>query len=113
MHGKCDILFGRLMFVFKSYVRNESRPEGSIAESVTAAEYSTFISRYLSAIETQFNRAQRNDDVGNVQLHYLSVFSIKGKPLGKASVEQLSFEEWKLAHSYVIKNCKEAQPFVE
>ncbi|KAL2938621.1 Homospermidine synthase [Bienertia sinuspersici] len=101
------------MCVFQSYVHSKSRPEGSIAESVKAKHCFTFISRYLTTTKTQFNHVDRNDDIEHTNLHHLSVFSFRGKPLGKASVEQLSFEEWKIAHSYVVKNCDEAQPFVE
>ncbi|KAL2903882.1 Phenylalanine--tRNA ligase alpha subunit [Bienertia sinuspersici] len=101
------------MCVFRSYVRNKSRPEGSIAESVTEKDCLIFISRCLSTTETQFNRIDRNDDIERTPSHHLSVFSIGGKPLGKASVEHLTFEEWKIAYSYVVKNCEEAQPFVD
>lgn len=102
-----------MMCVFQSFVRNKSRPEGSIAESYIARECSTLCARYLNMTETCFNRPERNDDIDNKQLHSLSVFSSKGKPLGKANVEQLSFDEWKTARLYVLKNCEEAQPFLE
>ena len=89
----CD----RLMRIFKSYVCNKSCPEGSIANSVIARDCLTFCSRYMNMIETDFNRALRNDGDGQKQTHSLSVFSNKGKPLGKMNVEDLTFDEWKLA----------------
>ncbi|TYK26074.1 uncharacterized protein E5676_scaffold1185G00310 [Cucumis melo var. makuwa] len=44
------------------YVRNKTRPEGSIAEAYVMNESSTFRSRYLRGIETRFTRDERNDD---------------------------------------------------
>ncbi|KAL9668754.1 hypothetical protein QQ045_006294 [Rhodiola kirilowii] len=46
----------------KSYVNNKAKPEGSIAEGYVAEECLTFCSRYLSGVETHFNREERNFD---------------------------------------------------
>ncbi|KAM0937164.1 hypothetical protein DsansV1_C26g0196301 [Dioscorea sansibarensis] len=50
----------RYMHKLKGYVRNKSRPEGSIAEGYIAEECLTFCSRYLHGIETKFNHPHRN-----------------------------------------------------
>nr|XP_016433291.1 PREDICTED: uncharacterized protein LOC107759794 [Nicotiana tabacum] len=47
---------------FKSYVRNMSQPEGSVAEGYLAKEALTFCSQYIEGIETRFNRPHRVDD---------------------------------------------------
>ncbi|XP_073219652.1 uncharacterized protein [Cicer arietinum] len=53
----------RYLGKLKSYVRNKSRPEGSIAEGYLVEECLTFCSRYLhSGVETRFSRMTRNSD---------------------------------------------------
>ncbi|TYK16413.1 CACTA en-spm transposon protein [Cucumis melo var. makuwa] len=55
-------LIERSLRTLKQYVRNKARPEGSIAEEYVMNESNTFCSCYLSGIETQFTRDERNDD---------------------------------------------------
>ncbi|XP_020979528.1 uncharacterized protein LOC110272063 [Arachis ipaensis] len=53
----------RYMCTLKSYVRNRSHPEGSIAEGYLANECINFCSRYLHEdVQTRFNRVPRNND---------------------------------------------------
>ncbi|XP_059658587.1 uncharacterized protein LOC132304903 [Cornus florida] len=52
----------RYLMTLKNYVRNRSHPEGSIAEGYLAEECLTFCSRYLTNIETRFDKPQRNSD---------------------------------------------------
>ncbi|KAK2647833.1 hypothetical protein Ddye_015322 [Dipteronia dyeriana] len=57
--------------------------KGSIAEAYMVNESLTFCSLYLGAIETKFNRHERNDDKGKTQQEcVLSIFSQKTRPLG-------------------------------
>lgn len=58
------LFFCRNLHKLKQYVRNKARPEGSIAEAYLADECSTFCSRYLTKVETKFNRLERNYDGG-------------------------------------------------
>lgn len=51
------------MRTLKTFVRNKAYPEGSIAEGYAEKECLTFCSRYLSMIETHFNRLDRNEEV--------------------------------------------------
>lgn len=50
-------MFGteRQMGLFKRYVKNMARPDGSIAEAFVVDEAVTFLSIYVSDIETRFN----------------------------------------------------------
>ncbi|XP_015945601.1 uncharacterized protein LOC107470705 [Arachis duranensis] len=51
------------MCTLKSYVRNRSRPEGSITEGYLANECINFCTRYLHEdVQTRFNRIPRNND---------------------------------------------------
>ncbi|XP_016199616.1 uncharacterized protein LOC107640621 [Arachis ipaensis] len=53
----------RHMCTLKSYVRNRSHPEGSIAEGYLANECINFYSRYLNEdVQTRLNRVPRNND---------------------------------------------------
>nr|GEV46499.1 hypothetical protein [Tanacetum cinerariifolium] len=52
--------FERYMKKLKNYVRNKSKPKGSIAEGYVAEEALTFCSHYLKGVETRFNRPDRN-----------------------------------------------------
>ena len=101
------------MRTFKNDVHNKSHLEGSIAEAYVADECSIFCSRYLNTVETRFNRAKRNEEGGERRNNGLSVFTKIGKPLGQGNINVLSHENWKQAQLYVIKNCDEAQPFIE
>lgn len=98
---------------FKGYVRNKARPEGSIAEGYIADECMTFCSRYLGRAETRFSRRDRNYDGGEAQQSELSIFTKTGKPLSKWVIKELSFQDWKRAHLYILRNCEEVQPYIE
>ncbi|KAL6608045.1 hypothetical protein ACP70R_041108 [Stipagrostis hirtigluma subsp. patula] len=52
----------RFLGTLKSMVSNRAHPEGSIVESFTKKECSTYCSMYLREIETRFNREERNYD---------------------------------------------------
>lgn len=100
------------MRTFKSFVRNKAHPEASIANGYIEMECLTFCSRYMSKIETIFNRPDRNDDISHSQPYNLSIFSRMGKPLGKTSLRQMTVEERREAQLYALFNCDEAQPFL-
>ncbi|CAI0459123.1 unnamed protein product, partial [Linum tenue] len=75
----------RFLKKLKGYVGNKARPEGSIAETYLIDECLTFCSRYLTGVDTVFNRPERNDDHVNPsssKYHKLSVVSHVGHHLG-------------------------------
>lgn len=105
--------FEREMHTMKPTVLNKAQPEGSIAEGYIMQECLTFVSRYLSGVETKFNRMGRNDmDESALPSFKLPIFQKKGNPLGKRTFKQLSHLEWKQAQLYVLMNCQEVQPFI-
>nr|XP_009608267.1 uncharacterized protein LOC104102290 [Nicotiana tomentosiformis] len=66
----------------KCYVRNRSRPEGSIAEGYIVEESLIFCSRYLHGSEKGYNRVDKNDEDDHVKSNCgLSIFEQKGCPL--------------------------------
>ncbi|XP_065871602.1 uncharacterized protein [Euphorbia lathyris] len=102
----------RLLRKLKCYVRNKSRPEGSIAEGYIIEECMLFCSKYLHDIETRFNQPDRNTDEEDNDYQGLSIFAPIGIPLGKAKLRSLTKEELTQVREYVLKNCDEAQEYL-
>jgi hypothetical protein len=84
----------------KSFVRNRSRPEGSIAEAYLVKESLTFCSRYLcSGVDTRMNRmTQNSDDIPSI-----------GHPIGGKKLISLDQKSLNQAHGYILFNCDEVQ----
>ncbi|KAA0059798.1 uncharacterized protein E6C27_scaffold108G00640 [Cucumis melo var. makuwa] len=94
------------LWTLKQYVRNKARLEGSIAEGYVMNESSTFCSRYLRGIETQFTTDERNDDtiVENEVICDFEIFKQKVRTLGASSVRAISEEEKRLFHWYILNS---------
>ncbi|XP_042465731.1 uncharacterized protein LOC122048202 [Zingiber officinale] len=104
----------RYLGTLKSYVRNRSRPEGSIAEGYLAEECLTFCSLYLADyVETRFNQSSRNDDINIDFTFALDVFNYSGHALGKVIATKFDIEILKKAHQYVLFNCHHVQSFID
>ena len=104
----------RYLRTLKSYVRNKSRPEGSIAEGHTTEECATFCSRYLHDIETKHDREERNYIIANnITNEGLNIFKCMRRTIGKSTSRVLKTEEWSQAHLYVPSYCQEVMPFIE
>ena len=100
------------MYKFKKYIRNKSRPEGSIAEGFLAEECMTFCSMYLEGTETTFNRPGRNEESTVEETGKLSVFCGRGKELGAANYSLISHDELIMIHCYILFNCPEVEEFI-
>ncbi|XP_073149750.1 uncharacterized protein [Henckelia pumila] len=106
--------FERYLGTLKSYVRNRSRPEGSIAEGYLAEECLTFCSLYLADyVETKFNQSTRNDDTTIDSTLALDVFTNSGYAIGKAIATKFDDETLKKAHQYVLFNCHHIQSYIQ
>ncbi|RVW77130.1 hypothetical protein CK203_054291 [Vitis vinifera] len=103
------------LHTLKSYVRNKSRPEGSIAKGYIVEECTTFCSRYLHDVETKHDREERNYVIENNITNGggLTIFKCMGRTIGKSTSRVLSTEEWSQAHLYVLTNCEEVTSFIE
>ncbi|KAL4286637.1 hypothetical protein AHAS_Ahas19G0106100 [Arachis hypogaea] len=106
----------RYMCTLKSYVRNKSRPKGSIAEAYLAEECLTFCSRYLhGGVRTRLNKRPRNDDDPNDdEVLPSKLFSNKGRSLGVGNGEPINLDDISSAqaHVYVLYNCEEVTDYV-
>ena len=71
----------------KSYVHNNSRPKGSIAEGYIAKECTTFCSRYLHDVEMKHDREERNYVIENNITNGggLTIFKFMGRTIGKST----------------------------
>lgn len=103
----------RYLSTLKSYVRNPSRPEGSIAEAYLLEECLTFCSRYLDDVETRFNKIRRNDDSGAENTTEFPIFFNPGRHIGKEENINLDAEKISKAHQYVLFNCSSTEPFIK
>ncbi|XP_047981858.1 uncharacterized protein LOC125222972 [Salvia hispanica] len=104
----------RYLGTLKSYVRNRSKPEGSIAEGYLAEECLRFCSLYLADyVESKFNRESRNETVTDNAIIGLDVFTIHGRSLGKGTAMRLDDVTLTKAHQYVLFNCEAVRPCTE
>ena len=102
------------MGTLKSYVRNRSHPEGSIAEGYLAEEFLTFCSLYLADyVETKFNVKARNEHDVECSHIGLDVFMVLGHPLGKSMPTRFDQETLNQAQQYVLFNCDSVKPYIE
>uniref|UniRef100_A0A803NA31 DUF4218 domain-containing protein n=1 Tax=Chenopodium quinoa TaxID=63459 RepID=A0A803NA31_CHEQI len=95
----------------KSYVRNRSNPEASIAEGYMMEECLTFISRYLrEGVNTRLDKRCASNFSFNQHVDELSLFPKVGHPIGgkrkrKGKGFTLDFQSLKQAHRYIVFNC--------
>ncbi|KAK2970092.1 hypothetical protein RJ640_018412 [Escallonia rubra] len=97
----------------KSYVRNQSRPEGSTSEGYIAEECLTFCSLYLGDnVETKFNWKTRSDSSECVNSG-MPIFLNPRRPLEKAEMGSLDDETLVKAHLYVLFNYDDVAPYIK
>lgn len=102
------------MSTLKSYVRNRSRPEGSIAEGYLAEECLAFCSLYFDEdIETRLNRIGRNNVGGGENTPGLEIFLMHGYPLWKGKPIVFENDTIRKAHRYVLFNCDDIRSYRE
>uniref|UniRef100_A0A803MRD3 DUF4218 domain-containing protein n=1 Tax=Chenopodium quinoa TaxID=63459 RepID=A0A803MRD3_CHEQI len=100
---------------FKEVHSKQSTTRGLHCRRLSSDECLTFCSRYMSDIDTKFNRKGRNDDdtLNDVTLrNKLDIFRPLGHALGEGAPRHLSFEECDQIHLYNLLNCDELIDFV-
>ncbi|KAL6581961.1 hypothetical protein OROMI_005975 [Orobanche minor] len=107
VHQRWMYSIERYLGKLKRYVRNKSKPEGSIAEGYLADECLTFCARFLGDFEKKSSNA-----IPNVQTSGYPLGSGKNKE-GKAFT--LCEDTWITAHRYVLFNYddKEVEKLIE
>ncbi|KAL6572291.1 hypothetical protein OROMI_013249 [Orobanche minor] len=103
-------LIERYLGKLKGYVRNRTRPEGSIAEGYLAEECVTFCSRFLNSEGVVENNSTNFGKCGtNAEYH------IGTKKNKDGRIFKLKDADWKAAHRYIPFNSdnKEIESLIE
>ncbi|KAL6551372.1 hypothetical protein OROMI_021860 [Orobanche minor] len=95
-HLRCMFSIERYLRKMKSFVRNRSKPEGSIAECYLAEECVTFCSRFLG-VDGGFS-ANLESCSAEVQYHIGTRKNKDGK------IFKLKESDWEASHRYVLFN---------
>ncbi|GJS44251.1 transposase, Ptta/En/Spm [Tanacetum coccineum] len=112
----------RYLCKLKSYVRNKSRPEGSIAEGYLIEECLTFCSRYMhEGVKTKLNKGVEDfDSLARTNKSGGVVFVNSGHPFGgkkrrKGKVFTLDETLSEQAHRYALFNsdCTEIDEYIK
>ncbi|GJY67940.1 putative transposase-associated domain-containing protein [Tanacetum coccineum] len=112
-------IYEKKLSSLKRTIRNKSKVEGSIFDSNLVHELSTQYSLYLDlTIETWLNRDPQNyaPDISSSSStdSKLSIFKVPSRRLfnKKGREVTLTPSERHKAHTYVLLNCQEVQPFI-
>lgn len=103
----------RRLGYLKGTVRNRAKPEGSIAEAYVVDECLSYCSRYLTNIETRFNKEDRNKDgKRNVSSDELAIFSMAAKGLGASKLNLYDTEYDEMVWD-VLNNCPDVDKYMK
>ena len=97
----------------KSYIRNRSRPVGTIAEGYLVEECLVFCSSYMNdGVKTRFSRYGKNGDMVTTYNETSFIFPkldhpIVGKRRNKGKSFTLDHESLVQAHRYTLFNCED------
>ena len=93
--------------------------ESSICNAYLVEEASTFCSYYFEDhVQTKARTVPRNYEGGGNYIPSddplnLSIFKYSGRPLlGHSKTRHMTQQEYKAAHSYILLNCEEVEPYV-
>ena len=95
----------RRLGIFKGYVRNRARPEGSIVDAYIATEASTFCSKYIETAD------ELSKEVGEDNPE-LNVFDCSVRVTRKSRQDDKPKDLDKMVW-YVFNNCPEILPYIE
>nr|GEY30698.1 hypothetical protein [Tanacetum cinerariifolium] len=112
IHYRWMYLFEIYMKKLKNYVRNKSKPKGSISEGYVAEKALIFCSRYFRDVTMNFNLPDRNVDCPSLTCQCSSVRSIC-RSIGKRSVIRLDYHELKKVIWYVLHNSREIDTYLD
>jgi hypothetical protein len=110
------MLGSRLLHELKKDVKNKAKVEGSICNAYLVREASIFCSHYFEPhVYTRSRKVPRNDDVGIIEEdeENLSIFKHPGRLYGRCNSRRLTANEYLAAHSYILLNCEEVEPFIK
>jgi Domain of unknown function (DUF4218) len=95
-------------------VGNKTHAESSIAEAYLVQEISTFCALYFSKdVRTRLNSQNHNYVKPIIDDIRLKIFTHPGRTIGQGGVRDLTDEEYRVTHYYVLLNCQDIDPFVD
>ncbi|KAL4360851.1 hypothetical protein GQ457_04G005670 [Hibiscus cannabinus] len=113
VHFRWMYPFERFFRKLKGSIGNNAHVEGSICNSYETVEGSKFFHYYFpkvantSSVQLMPNSYEEHPDI-------LSIFAQhKAEMIGKGNEIYLSDEEIAAAHTYILLNCTEVEPFIE
>ena len=92
--------------------------ESSICNAYLVEDASMFYSYYFEDhVQTKARAVPRNYEGGGDYIPSddplnLSIFKYRGRPLGHSRTRHMTEQEYKAAHSYILLNYKEVEPYV-
>ena len=103
------------MHSLKKKVKNKTRVEGSIMEAYIIKEILNFIHHYFNPnVHTKLTQIDRNDDGGDGGFELeVSIFTYPAHEYGHEWCLYLTDAEFRQAHSYVLLNYSEVNPYIE
>ena len=107
--------FERYMHSLKKKVKNKARVKGSIVEAYIIEEILNFSHHYFNPnVHTKLTQIGHNDDGGGGGSEpTVSIFAYPARELGHKRHLTLTDAEFHQAHSYIILNCSEVDPYIE
>ena len=102
----------RRLGTLKNLLRNKARPEGSVAEAYLESETLAFWERFISDVDTKYNRDDDMSD-GVPSDGDPSVFMHGAKLIGSSTVKEMDDKYMEKLAWYVLNNCDEVGRFVE
>ena len=103
----------RFLYHLKKKVKNKACVEASIYNAYIMEEVTTFASYYFEPhMQCKRRRARKNDE-GPIDPNCksFSIFNYLGRPNGACRFRYLSGEEFHAAHTYILLNCPEVEPY--
>lgn len=98
-------------------MKNKNKVEGSIVNAYLLREAANFCSHYFEPhVLTRNRNVTRNDDGGDDRgdddNEILKIFSYHGRAYGKLKKRMLTDEEFEAAHTYILLNEEQMQPYI-
>ena len=103
------------MHSLKKKVKNKARVEGSIVDAYIIEKFLNFSHHYFNPnVHTKLTQIGHSDDGGGGGFEpAVLIFAYPAREFGHKRCRSLTDAEFHLAHSYVLLNYSEVNPYIE
>ena len=103
------------LYHLKKKIKNKACVEASICNAYIVEEVTTFASYYFeSHVQCKRRRPGRNDEGPlDSDCNSFSIFNYLGRPSGVCKLRYITGEEMHAAHTYILLNCQEVEPYFQ